>query len=42
MNKFEEKEKNLNNLIKKLNNLNLSYSQPSYEIEKSKLKKMKF
>ena len=34
MNKFEEKEKNLNNLIKKLNNLNLSYSLSGTKNEK--------
>ena len=34
MNKFEEKEKNLNNLIKKLNNLNLSYSHSGAKNEK--------
>ena len=34
MNKFEEKEKNLNNLIKKLNNLNLSYSHSGTKNEK--------
>ena len=31
---IEKKEKNLNQLIDKLNSLSLSYSQPTYEIEK--------
>tara|TARA_B100000945_G_C20327908_1_gene570922 strand:- start:725 stop:1048 length:324 start_codon:yes stop_codon:yes gene_type:complete len=34
MNKFEDKEKNLNNLIKKLNDLNLSYSHSGTKNEK--------
>ena len=39
---IEKKEKNLNQLINKLNSLNLTYSQPTYEIEKIKSEKMKF
>ena len=39
---IEKKEKNLNQLINKLNSLTLTYSQPTYEIEKLKVKKMKF
>ena len=35
----EKKEKNLNQLINKLNSLTLSYSQPTYEIEKIKTEK---
>ena len=31
---IEKKEKNLNQLINKLNSLTLTYSQPTYEIEK--------
>ena len=34
MSNIEKKEKNLNQLIDKLNSLSLSYSQPTYEIEK--------
>ena len=34
---IEKKEKNLNLLINKLNSLSLTYSQPSYEVEKLKL-----
>ena len=36
---IEKKEKNLNQLISKLNSLNLTYSQPTYEIEKIKTEK---
>ena len=36
---FEQKEKNLNQLIDKLNNLSSTYSQPSYETEKIKTDK---
>ena len=36
---IEKKEKNLNQLINKLNSLTLSYSQPTYEIEKIKLRR---
>ena len=36
---IEKKEKNLNQLIKKLNSLTLTYSQPTYEIEKIKTEK---
>ena len=36
---FEKKEKNLNQLINKLNSLTLTYSQPNYEIEKIKTEK---
>ena len=39
---IEKKEKNLNQLINKLNSLTLTYSQPNYEIEKIKTEKMKF
>ena len=34
MSNIEKKEKNLNQLVDKLNSLSLSYSQPTYEIEK--------
>ena len=36
---FKKKEKNLNQLINKLNSISLTYSQPSYEIEKIKTEK---
>ena len=36
---FEKKEKNLNQLINKLNSLTSTYSQPTYEIEKIKTEK---
>ena len=36
---IEKKEKNLNQLINKLDSLALTYSQPSYEIEKIKTEK---
>ena len=36
---IEKKEKNLNQLISKLNSLSLTYSQPTYEIEKIKSEK---
>ena len=39
MNSFEKKEQNLNKLIDKLNSMSLSYSQPSYELEKIKTEK---
>ena len=39
MGNIEKKEKNLNQLIDKLNSLSLSYSQPTYEIEKIKTEK---
>ena len=39
MSTIEEKEKNLNQLINKLNSLTLTYSQPTYEIEKIKTEK---
>ena len=39
MSKIEKKEKNLNLLIDKLNSLTLTYSQPTYEIEKIKTEK---
>ena len=41
MSSFEKKEQNLNQLIDKLNSLSLSYSQPSYELEKIKNEKMR-
>jgi hypothetical protein len=34
MSNFEKKQKNLNQLIDKLNSISLSYSQPSYELKK--------
>ena len=40
MSNIEKKEKNLNQLIDKLNSLSLSYSQPSYEIEKIRTEKI--
>ena len=36
---IEKKEKNLNLLISKLNSLSLTYSQPTYEVEKIKNEK---
>ena len=36
---IEKKEKNLNLLINKLNSLSLTYSQPSYEVDKLKTEK---
>ena len=39
MSLFEKKEKNLNQLINKLNSLTSTYSQPTYEIEKIKIEK---
>ena len=39
MSSFKKKEQNLNQLIDKLNSLSLSYSQPSYELEKIKTEK---
>ena len=40
MSSFEKKEQNLNQLIEKLNSLSLSYSQPNYELDKIKVRKM--
>jgi len=39
MSNFEKKEQNLNQLIDKLNSLSLSYSQPTYELEKIRTEK---
>ena len=39
MRNFEKKEQNLNQLIDKLNSLSLSYSQPTYELEKIRTEK---
>ena len=39
MSNFEKKAQNLNQLIDKLNSMSLSYSQPSYELEKIKTEK---
>ena len=39
MSSFEKKEQNLNQLIDKLNSLSLSYSQPTYELEKLRIEK---
>ncbi len=36
---IEKKQKNLNQLIDKLNSLSLTYSQPNFEIEKIKTEK---
>ena len=36
---LDKKEKNLNHLIKKLDSLSLTYSQPNYEIEKIRSEK---
>ncbi len=36
---IEKKEKNLNQLINKLNSLSLTYSQPTHEVEKIKTEK---
>ena len=39
MSTIEQKEKNLIQLISKLNSLTLTYSQPTYEVEKIKNEK---
>ena len=39
MSNFEKKEQNLNQLIDKLNSLSISYSQPTYELEKIRTEK---
>ena len=39
MSNFEKKEQNLNQLIDKLNSLSLSYSQPTYDLEKIRTEK---
>ena len=39
---IQKKEKNLIQLISKLNSLTLTYSQPTYEIEKIKTEKMRY
>ena len=39
MSTIEQKEKNLNQLISKLDSLTLTYSQPTYEVEKIKTEK---
>ena len=39
MSSFEKKEQNLNKLIDKLNSLSLSYTQPTYELEKIRTEK---
>ena len=39
MSNFEKKAQHLNQLIDKLNSMSLSYSQPSYELEKIKTEK---
>ena len=39
MSNFQKKEQNLIQLIDKLNSISLSYSQPSYELEKIKTEK---
>ena len=39
MSNFEKKEQNLNQLIDKLNSLSLSYTQPTYELEKIRTEK---
>ena len=36
---IEEKEKNLNQLINKLNSITLTYSQPNHEVERIKHEK---
>ena len=36
---LEKKEKNLNELINKLNSLTLTYSQPTFEVDKIKTEK---
>ena len=36
---IEKKEKNLNQLLNRLNSLSLTYSQPTYEVEKIKSEK---
>ena len=42
MSNIEKKEKNLNQLIDKLNSLSLSYSQPNMKLKKLELKKMNY
>ena len=39
MSSFKKKEQNLNQLIDKLNSLSISYSQPTYELEKIRTEK---
>ena len=39
MSNFKKKEQNLNLIIDRLNSISLSYSQPSYELEKIKTEK---
>ena len=39
---IEKKQKNLNQLIDKLNSLSLTYSQPNFEIEKIKTEKKNY
>tara|TARA_B100000963_G_scaffold344863_1_gene348127 strand:- start:27 stop:350 length:324 start_codon:yes stop_codon:yes gene_type:complete len=39
MSSIEKKEKNLNQLLNKLNSINLTYSQPTFEVEKIKSEK---
>ena len=39
MSTIEQKEKNLNQLISKLNSISLTYSHPNYEVEKIKTEK---
>ena len=39
MSSFKKKEQNLNELIDRLNTLSLSYSQPTYELEKIRTEK---
>ena len=39
MSNIKNKEKNLNQIIDKLNSLSLSYSQPNYEFEKIRTEK---
>ena len=39
MSLIEKKEKNLNQIINKLNSLTLTYSQPTHEIEKIRAEK---
>ena len=42
MSLIEKKEKNLNQLITKLNSLTLTYAQPGYEVDKIKTEKKEF
>jgi len=40
MSRFKKKEQNLNKLLDKLNSMSLSYSQPTYKLEKIRAEKI--